>query len=97
MKHGLYMAALQPEDVSDLEMMKSTSLMHELLLARATLRRLARYLEDGDLDVDKVLAIVPAMSTMMRTVIRLLNNIDGQGFDWDVVLDDLNKDWGIEI
>lgn len=97
MKHGMYLSILRPDEVRDLEMVKSTSLMHELVLMRVALRRVAGYLNEDGLPLEQVLAIAPVMSTMVRTLVRLLDRIDDVGFDWDEVLDELNKEWKIEV
>ncbi|MEJ2751473.1 MAG: hypothetical protein P8169_02120 [Chloroflexota bacterium] len=78
-------------------MVKSTSLMHELVLMRVALRRVAGYLNEDGLPLEQVLAIAPVMSTMVRTLVRILDRIDDVGFDWDEVLDELNKEWKIEV
>ena len=96
MKHGLYMAAVQPEDVENLEEISSRIAVEELILARITLRRMSKYIGDPDLAQADLLAIVPPMSTMMRTVIRLLNKA-GDSFDWDEVLDELGEEWGMDL
>ncbi|MFN2103410.1 MAG: hypothetical protein ACK2UJ_00960 [Candidatus Promineifilaceae bacterium] len=97
LKHGMYLSILRPDEVRDLEMVKSTSLMHELVLMRVALRRVAGYLNEDGLPLEQVLAIAPVMSTMVRTLVRLLDRIDDVGFDWDEVLDELNKEWKIEV
>jgi hypothetical protein len=97
LKHGMYLSILRPDEVRDLEMVKSTSLMHELVLMRVALRRVAGYLNEDGLPLEQVLAIAPVMSTMVRTLVRLLDRIDDAGFDWDEVLDELNKEWKIEV
>jgi len=93
----MYLSILRPDEVRDLEMVKSTSLMHELVLMRVALRRVAGYLNEDGLPLEQVLAIAPVMSTMVRTLVRLLDRIDDVGFDWDEVLDELNKEWKIEV
>jgi hypothetical protein len=93
----MYLSMLRPDEVRDLEMVKSTSLMHELVLMRVALRRVAGYLNEDGLPLEQVLAIAPVMSTMVRTLVRLLDRIDDVGFDWDEVLDELNKEWKIEV
>jgi hypothetical protein len=97
LKHGLYLSVLRPDEVKDLEKLKSTSLLHELVLMRVALRRVTEYLNQGGLPLGQVLAIMPVMSTMVRTVIRLLDRIDETGIDWDAVLDELNEEWEIEV
>jgi hypothetical protein len=97
LKHGMYLSILRPDEVRDLEMVKSTSLMHELVLMRVALRRVAGYLNEDGLPLEQVLAIAPVMSTMVRTLVRILDRIDDVGFDWDEVLDELNKEWKIEV
>ena len=97
LKHGMYLSILRPDEVRDLEMVKSTSLMHELVLMRVALRRVAGYLNEDGLPLEQVLAIAPVMSTMVRTLVRILDRIDDAGFDWDEVLDELNKEWKIEV
>ena len=96
MKHGLYMTALQPEDIVDIDLITSKSLVHELVLMRAALRRLGKYLNDEAVPMKDKLAVLPAAASLVRTIIQLQSNI-GDSFDWDEVLDDLGKDWGIEI
>jgi len=93
----MYLSILRPDEVRDLEMVKSTSLMHELVLMRVALRRVAGYLNEDGLPLEQVLAIAPVMSTMVRTVVRLLDRIDDAGIDWDIVLDALNEEWEIEV
>jgi hypothetical protein len=97
LKHGMYLSILRPDEVRDLEMVKSTSLMHELVLMRVALRRVAGYLNEDGLPLEQVLAIAPVMSTMVRTLVRILDRIDDVAFDWDEVLDELNKEWKIEV
>lgn len=96
LKHGLYAAALQPEDVEEFDIVKSSTLVHELVLARAGLRRLSRCLDKEEVSLAELQTILPLMSMMIRTVIRLRNNID-DSFDWDEVLDDLGAAWGMDL
>jgi len=97
LKHGLYAGALKAEDLADLEMLRSTSLAHELMLMRVGLLRAARYLGEGDLSLADLATILPVMSTTVRTVAYLLSRMEGSSFDWDEVLDEIKEDWGIEI
>lgn len=97
MKQGLYARALRSDDIADLEMVKSKSLTHELMLLRAGLRRAARYLGESDLSLADLVAILPVMSTTARTVAYLLSRIDSNSFDWDAVLDEIKGDWDIEV
>lgn len=97
MKHGLYMSMMRPEEIADMEIAASATLAHELALTRIMLRRMSRYLDKKDLPVRDIVEVMSILFTGVRTVAYLLNNIDVDGFDWDEVLDDLNKDWGIEI
>ena len=93
-KHGLYMSVLGPDEMVDLEMVTSTSLMHELVLTRAAMRRLAKHLAGESPALEALLAIAPVLFTGVRTIAFLLNHIDEDSFDWDEVLDELGKDWG---
>jgi hypothetical protein len=78
-------------------MVKSKSLGHELVLLRVGLLRAARYLGKEELPLADIVTLLPVMSTTARTVAYLLLQIDGDGFDWNEVLDDIQGDWEIEV
>ena len=67
-KHGLYIGIIKADEIAAMEMVTSTSLLHELVLVRIGLRRLSKFLEEDGLPLADVLAILPVMSTMVRTV-----------------------------
>jgi len=96
LKHGLYRRALQPDDVEDLETVEPTSLMHELVLVRIGLLRVARILGDSALQQTDMLAALNVMPKLVRTIIQLQKFI-GDSFDWEEVLDEVGADWEIEI
>lgn len=94
LKHGLYADAMRPRDREVADIMAAKSVGHELVLARAGLLRLAEYLGQEELALAELLAILPVMSTMLRTVAVLVKELDGALFDWDEILDDLRDEWG---
>jgi hypothetical protein len=97
MKHGLYRAVLTADDIAHLEMVKSKTLLHELVLTRVALRRLSSYLNKKGLCLADVLAIMPVLCTMVRTVAYMQECIDEDEIDWDEVLDDLGAEGGMDI
>ncbi len=92
MKHGLYMGLMNKEELKDVGLLTSRSVGHELVLARVVLGRLVRYLKKEDLPLADALAVAPVMSTLMRTVARLANQLEEGAVDWDVVLDALEEE-----
>ena len=97
MKHGLYVSMMRPEEIADMEIAATATLAHELALTRIMLRRMSRYLDKKELPVKDMVEVMSILYTGVRTVAYLLNNIDVDGFDWDEVLDDLGKEWGMEL
>ena len=70
--------------------------MHELVLVRIGLLRVARILGDSTLQQTDMLAALNVMPKLVRTIIQLQKFI-GDSFDWDEVLDEVGADWEIEI
>ena len=96
-KHGLYMSGMRADEITGMQLAKTSAMMDELVLVRLTLRRRWRYLEDDDLAPKDVLAVVPMVYTGARTVVYLQNHIGKSSDGWDEVLDRLGAELGIEI
>jgi hypothetical protein len=97
MKHGLYASMMKPEEVADLEIATTSTLVHELVMTRLMLRRMARYLNKEELPQKDAVEIMSIIFTGVRAVAYLRNNIEKDAVDWDGELDDLGKAWGMEL
>lgn len=96
LKHGYYTRYFTQREIAEFEELTEHSLVGELVLARTMLGRLAAFASREEATVEEMLGVMPLIFNGLRTVIHLLKNID-DSFDWDPVLDELGKEWGIEL
>lgn len=98
LKHGFYASVIKPENLGNVEQMQTLSLLGELLLGRYVLGELTAYLQHGDLSMADKLAVVPLINSTIRTVTYVISNIEEDTTNmWDIVLDALSEDLGMDL
>jgi hypothetical protein len=98
LKHGYYTRHFSEQEVVEFEALSERSLLGELVLARTMIGRLAAYANGEDVTLEETLAITPLILSGIRTISHLTSNMANESsIDWDLVLDQLSEDLGMEL
>jgi hypothetical protein len=99
MTHGYYRRRVQPGEIDALyDGAGELDITHEAVLLRVLLHRLASYLNDPDLPLEKVKSIAPLIVSTSRALAYMQKQLpDPHAIDWDAALDELSKEWGWEL
>ena len=97
--HGYYRKRIEPEELDALyDSAGQIDITQEIILLRVLTHRLASYLNDPDLPLEKVKSIAPLIVSTSRALGYLQRQApDPHAFDWDAALDELGKEWGWEL
>ncbi|MFN2278871.1 MAG: hypothetical protein ACK2UR_14760 [Candidatus Promineifilaceae bacterium] len=98
LKHGYYTRHFTEQEIVEFEALTDRSLIGELVLARTMIGRLAAYANRKEVTLDDTVAIMPLILSGIRTIAHLASNMVGESsIDWDLVLDQLSEDLGMEL
>jgi hypothetical protein len=97
--HGYYRKRIKPEEIDALyDSAGDLDITHEAVLLRVLLHRLAGYLNDPDLPLEKIKSIAPLIVSTSRALGYLQKLMpDPHTIDWDAALDELGKEWGWDL
>ena len=105
-KHGFYARTLSPDEIADLLADADLNLKAEIACARVALRRVLEFLSNDPSQLSSADQIRACGLVFQgtRTVSRLLRDLHALGGDIDrfdeitgQVLDDLGREWGIDL
>ena len=98
LKHGYYVRHFSKREIAEFEALTDRSLIGELVLARTMIGRLVAYASRKEVTLEKTATIMPLILSGIRTIAQLVKNMVGESsIDWDLVLDQLSEDLGMEL
>jgi hypothetical protein len=101
LKHGFYRRSFAEDEYKDLIIFgQDMSLVDELAMGRVQLRRIVNYIEKHEKGMmpDEYARVSALVWTGLNTIRRLVESVDETGPDlWDIVLDQLSIDLGMEL
>lgn len=97
LKHGYYTRHFTEREIADFELLTERSLAGELVLARTMIGRLVAFVTRDGVTTEGISTAMPLIFSGLRTVAYLVKNIDEESVDWDVILDEVGKDWEVDL